>query len=350
MGAYNFDFRKVVYIGPPRNGKGGMSTVMDQYSRVLKPFRAAYVNSVHGKVTALGVLTATLFKLIAYRLTGSRIMHIHYAGQRSWLRENAIASFGRALGYRTVMHCHCSIIDLSSNQGIDTVRRKLQKADANIVLASVYSDYAREKLNLKSISFVPNFMCGTADSSLDIASTSPCPTFLYLGLLNQQKGFFDLLYACGKLAKQGKKFKLIVGGIGDMPAVRRLISQQRLDKIVELRGWITGPAKDQAMKEADVLVLPSYSEGMPMSVIEAFRAGRPVVATKVGAVPDMIENGVCGFVNIPGDIDALARNMCLLIDKPELLQRQKEAALKKSRDYTPDSVIPILASIYKSIL
>jgi glycosyltransferase involved in cell wall biosynthesis len=76
---------------------------------------------------------------------------------------------------------------------------------------------------------------------------------------------------------------------------------------VALPGWVTGAEKEAWMQRASVFVLPSYAEGMPMSLLEAMAAGIPTVSTAVGSVPEVVTDGVNGFLMAPGDTAALAK-------------------------------------------
>lgn len=341
-------FKEVIYLGPDSKGKGGISTVLAQYSEVIHPFRRGSVNSSRGKVRGVMNLGITMLKLLGYRMTGSRLLHIHYAGRGSWKRENMLAACGRLLGYRTLMHCHCNISELTEHQGLEAVSGKLAKADANIVLARSYKDFAEQKLKLKNVNVVPNFVQSPAVTVPEKHEGET--TFLYLGLLNEAKGFFDLLEACAELSRRGECFKLIVGGVKNEDKVRSFISRNKLEDIVELRGWISGEKKEQAFREADVLVLPSYSEGMPMVIIEALQRGIAVIGTEVGAVPDMVDKGVNGEVIAPGDVAALTSAMKELIDDPARLAAYRKAALSKGQEYTAGKVLPMLQEIYRKTL
>lgn len=74
-------------------------------------------------------------------------------------------------------------------------------------------------------------------------------------------------------------------------------------------GWVSGEAKDNAFKEAMIFCLPSYAEGFPMSVLDAWSYGLPVITTPVGGIPDVAQDGVNMLLFNPGDIDMLAKQM-----------------------------------------
>ncbi len=113
----------------------------------------------------------------------------------------------------------------------------------------------------------------------------------------------------------------------------RYIEYAGLDPHVEfLGGQVHGEDKIRVFREADIFVLPSYSEGFSTAILEAMAAGLPVVVTRVGAAPDVIAEGVNGFVINPGDTDALRDRLQRLIGDPELRQRIGSANREKCRN------------------
>ena len=117
-----------------------------------------------------------------------------------------------------------------------------------------------------------------------------------------------------------------------MAETRRKLSDPRLGSVVELLGWIDSDAKVQRLRRAHLLVLPSYMEGMPNAIIEAMATGLPVVATDVGAVVDVVSDGVNGILIPPRNIDRLAQALRkLLLDAP-LRERMGRAGWHIAKD------------------
>ena len=101
----------------------------------------------------------------------------------------------------------------------------------------------------------------------------------------------------------------------------------------------------------DALILPSANEGTPVSAIEALAGGRPVVATDVGGVPDVVRDGVDGFLVEPGDVDALADRLAELAADPELRRRMGEAGSASVRErYSVERLLDDVDRLYRSLL
>ena len=91
-----------------------------------------------------------------------------------------------------------------------------------------------------------------------------------------------------------------------------------MGEAVRFAGYIDEPGVAALLAEADMLVLPSFAEGLPVVLMEAFASGIPVIATQVAGVPELVEDGISGFIVPPGDVDTLAARMDRLLSEPGL--------------------------------
>lgn len=123
-------------------------------------------------------------------------------------------------------------------------------------------------------------------------------TLVFLGRLTEEKGFFDLLQALSRMKHLLPEVKFLCGGTGDLLRVMQQLKQLRLEAHVTLLGWVDDAARAQLLREGAVFVLPSHAEGVPMGILEAMAAGMPVVATRIGGIPEMIDHGVEGSLKI----------------------------------------------------
>lgn len=342
-------FSKVLHIGPDLAGQGGMATVLAQYKLAMPAFRHCAVNSSRGGLRSKLAMAAAFARIPWHRLTGARIAHIHYASGKSWRRENWLASWARLWGFRTVMHCHCNFVAMTERHGSATVKQKLSAADANIVLARDFRTYGKEKLGLENITVIPNFV---NDSSHVAHTPVAAPlTFIFMGLLSRPKGFLDLLKAMRAVYDEaGPQFKVIAAGrVTDSAVTDYLEAWPQHKAVLEMPGWLTGVEKDAAMARAHVVVLPSYTEGQPMCILEGLQAGKATIATRVGAVPDMVKQDVNGYLLEPGDTAALTAAMKSYVASPELAQKHGREALRQAAQFTPEAIMHTLEDLYFAV-
>jgi glycosyltransferase involved in cell wall biosynthesis len=144
---------------------------------------------------------------------------------------------------------------------------------------------------------------------------------LFLGWIEPFKGVFELIEAARVLRADpgAPRFVLSLAGEGAATsAVRSVIDGAGLADCVRLEGLLAGQRKLAAVEEADIFVLPSYTEGLPNAMIEAMAAGLPVVVTPVGSVPDVVTNDENGLLVPPRDAPALTAALRRLLDSPSL--------------------------------
>ena len=149
-----------------------------------------------------------------------------------------------------------------------------------------------------------------------------------VGRLNEQKGHMLLIEAAGRLAEAGCDFELVLAGDGELRAtIEARIASLRLQDRVRITGWIGSAQVRAEIEAARALVLPSFAEGLPVVLMESMALRRPVVATWVNGIPELVRHEENGWLFAPGDLDALTAVLCrCLAAPPSQLLRMGEAA------------------------
>jgi len=155
------------------------------------------------------------------------------------------------------------------------------------------------------------------------------PDLVCVGRLAEQKGHAVLVEAAARLVAEG--FRLRIRLIGDGPlrqSIRTMIAHKGLETCIELAGWQSNDAVRCAILASRCLVLPSFAEGLPVVLMEALALGRPVIATYVGGIPELVENGKCGWLVPAGSVEALAEAMrdALTVPAERLEEMGREGA------------------------
>jgi glycosyltransferase involved in cell wall biosynthesis len=141
------------------------------------------------------------------------------------------------------------------------------------------------------------------------------PRFVAVARFGPEKGLPVLLDALGALKSEGRAFELVL--VGDGPLRGALGSQARalgIEGSVRFAGWKSNADVQSEVRASRALVLPSFSEGLPIVILEALALGRPVVATAVGGVPEIALPGRTGWLVPPGSVDALAGALREVLD------------------------------------
>jgi glycosyltransferase involved in cell wall biosynthesis len=189
-------------------------------------------------------------------------------------------------------------------------------AAAVIVLGRVWRDYVIEKVpeNRERVVILPN---ATANAAPGDKCSHEGTNFLFLGRLGARKGVPQLVEALAMLPRE-PRWSAIIAGDGAIEETRRSIERFGIGDRVETPGWVEARQVRELLDRADVLVLPSFEENLPMSLIEGMAHGLAVVTTPVGAAGDIIVDGETGLLVPPGNVDELQRALRALLDDSAL--------------------------------
>ncbi len=178
------------------------------------------------------------------------------------------------------------------------------------------------------------------------------PRLLFVGRLERVKGIFILVQAIAVLAKHGKAATLTIVGDGSLrEEVLELVVKLGLRELVEFRGYVGfGPSLFALYREADVLVLPSYSEGLPLVVLEAMANSLPVVATRVGGIPSVVEDWYNGRLVAPGDPEALAQAITDVVADEKNFRRMSQAAYETALAWSAEGEANKVATLFLKVL
>jgi len=217
------------------------------------------------------------------------------------------------------------------------VRWMFGSADLVAVLGEGWADYARTELRVRSDRLVvlPNAVPGPAAVRVRDQSESHVPHLLFLGRVGHRKGIADLLAALAEPASMALPWQLTVAGDGDVEEYERRARDLGLAGRVRFTGWLGPDQVAMELEDADVFVLPSHAEGLPLAVLEAMAYGLAVVTTPVGAIPEVIEDGETGLLAPPGDSDALGSALRRVLASSELresLARSARAQWERDHD------------------
>lgn len=188
------------------------------------------------------------------------------------------------------------------------------------------------------------------DVRAELGIAPDAPVIGAVGILRPQKAFEVLVDAAAKLRPDHPDLQVLIAGYGpQQELLDRRIAEHGLEGVVRILG-LRQDVPD-VLRALDVAVLSSDFEGMPMAVLEYMEAGLPTVATNVGGLPDLIEEGVHGHLVPPRDPDALARALDRVLRDPEKRAAMGRAALQRRADeFGLDTMVRRLEDLYVEVL
>ena len=333
--------------------------MMMEYKRAIYPFQfQPTTTSEDVRITLLGfpwLLGQFCFKLLVTHRRVS-IVHIHGASKGSFYRKYLFFLLARYVFRKKVIyHIHGAMYHVFYANASPFVRQRIRHfintADCLIVLSDWWKEYFTENFNPRMIRIVPNIVSATAPP-VGAKQTSGRTRFLFLGRIGERKGVYDLLQVLHtqREALLGQ-YVLELGGDGETEKLQQLITQYGLDDSVKFLGFVTGKQKEQCLREADVYLLPSYHEGLPISILEAMSFGLPIISTNVGGIPEVVIPNENGMLITPGDHTAIFEAVKFFIDNPKKIREYGLRSYKMVADrHFPASVMRSLAELYQAVL
>jgi glycosyltransferase involved in cell wall biosynthesis len=292
----------------------------------------------------------SLFRL-AWRLLTNRnirIVHIHTAAHGSFTKHLHYARVARLLGRRVILHCHggrfADWYTALPARKQRRIVREINRLDKFIVLTASWREYYVSIGVKEGLIAIVNNIVPVPSAPLSKSLPGEPLRLLFLGDIIQRKGVFDLVQA---MARVQSPAVLDIGGAGEEEALRALIASLGLEAWVHFHGYVAGAAKEELLARADVFVLPSYNEGLPISILEAMSYGCPVISTRVGGIPEVVSDN--GILVDSGDPGALAAAVEALAE-PSTRESMARKGLEAVKPYYPDAVMASLQAIYQSLL
>lgn len=341
---------RVLVVATSRKTRGGITAVLNTYKRTdfWNKFNCYWIET-HRDGSQLRKLFYFISGLMDYivRIPFYDLVHIHISLQITTQRKKLFVAIAKMLRKKIVVHLHCGTqIDDVWNNNYEYIFRN---ADAGIMLSQSILNKVQEKLTAPC----PLYVC-----------FNPCPKvsfedkevsgkkryILFSGTLCDEKGYLDLIRAFAQVSDYHPEWKLVLAGVGEIAKGERLASELGISQQVEFPGWIGGIVKDQYYREASIFCLPSYAEGFPMAVLDAFAYGLPVVTTPVGGIPDVAVDGENMLLFNPGDVAKLSENLRLLIENEELRVKLCIASKNLAQNqFNIENVLKQVSDIYSEI-
>jgi len=172
----------------------------------------------------------------------------------------------------------------------------------------------------------------------------------YIGRLSDEKGILNFIRAMPEILKEGNDVKFLVGGEGRLrDKIDEYLREENLNGKVKLPGWIPHDQLPDYLNELKLLVVPSYTEALPDIMLEGMACGTPVLATPVGAIPDVVKDGETGFIMEDNSHECITKNVIRAFNHPSLEQIVKNAHALIGREYTYQAAVERYRSALNSL-
>jgi glycosyltransferase involved in cell wall biosynthesis len=342
----------ILVIGP--NAKGGISSVINSYeSYGLFDGNIIRLASYRGGniVKRLVVFAMSLIRYFWILFTNKnvKIIHIHSATDGSFVRKYIVFKIAKMFEKKVIFHIHCAVFDKFYNNSSTFVKNRVKEVLDNSNVIIVLSDYWKNVVSQISTNKNIKILYNPCMVKEFEKITTEKINVLFMGRVGKRKGVYDIIEAAKLITNPNIEINLY--GDGETPEFQKLIQENNLQNIIKLKGWVSSDTKDTAFKSSDIYILPSYEEGLPMSVLEAMAYGLPIISTPVGGIPDAVEDCVNGFLVQPGNYKALVEKINLLTNDKELNHKMGQESFKKAKEkFDINVIIKQLKEIYDELV
>jgi glycosyltransferase involved in cell wall biosynthesis len=352
-------------LGPLDSPTGGMAAVTANLrdSKLQRTTELTVINN--GKTTPVhrslwhGVAAQFMLLYNVYRAINrqqTQVVHIHSCALFSFWRDMGHLILARSLRCRVIWHLHDGTFLQFLSQGNSIKRALIRWALAEGSVTIVLSEGSRKRLRPHA----PRVDWRVVANGVAIPTAHPKQKnqqtrFLFIGNLTHRKGAYDLIEAVECAAQQGihTEIRLAGGEVepGQRAEIEKRITESPCAQQFKLLGIITGCEKEQVLATSDCIVLPSYAEGLPMVLLEGMAYGLPVIATRIGSIPEAVEEAVEGFLIEPGDVSNLAERIVRLATDNDLRGRMHRAARQRvEKEFSLDTMADTILAIYQEVL
>lgn len=352
---------KVLMLGNHQSVKGGITSVIQQLLSYDWDSVGIEMNFIPTYIEA-SVTKKALYYIDAYRrikkiikTNKPDVVHIHMSYRGSFYRKYTVHKLCKMHGIPDIIHLHGSEFQKWYNESNERtqnrIRTMLKECSAFIVLGEKWNaviNSIEPRTNTIVVSntvHIPNYTVKWNDTKFQI---------LFLGVLIKRKGVEDLIRAVS-LLKENKKLgnlHFVIAGTGaEEEHLKKMANEQQVEQWIEFAGWTDGSMKEKYLKESQVLVLPSYNEGLPIAVLEAISYGLPIIASDVGDVAAAVKNGQNGFLFQPGDIQELSEKIVLLSsDKDTYTKMSDESKKIAHEEFSDEKYFEQIRNCYQGAL
>lgn len=360
MGSSHIRVLLVSPLPPPRGGiarwtemvTGHLATrsdihleVLDTSVRLRSPQSGSRVSRlVAGSVEAVWTICRFAVRILARR---PDVVHINSSGQLALIRDFALVSWARWLGLPAVLHLRFGRVpDIAESQSREwrLLRRVIELASSVVAIDSRTADVLGKSCRDAYVTLIPNCVDVTKDLNQTERSDRDV---LFAGWVVRTKGIEELLEAWSTL--QDPSLRLLLLGRCDERYVAALRRRGLLDERTSLRGEVSQEYVLEALRTCAVFVLPSHTEGFPNVVVEAMAAGAPIIATPVGAVPDMLADGAGVLVPV-SDAERLGVALREFLSQPTAREAAGARARRRAVEhYSVHSVTERYVELWRSL-
>ena len=353
----------VLMIGVDKTSVGGMLTVVENYLNDKEFCNQTNLNYIATVIRSNKIKKITTFirkiPQIIYIIRKKKIdiVHVHMAERGSVFREGFVILLAKILGCKTLIHMHGATIEEWYKKQNFLIKKLTERifclADRMVVLGENWKPFIISVMGEKNKNKV--VVLHNAVSVPDCNKYNfDSKNILFYGMLIQRKGIDDLLQAFASIVNEIPEDIMLTLYGDDHDSEEKIqdkINRYKLQERVHYMGWLTKDNRADVFRNTIVNVLPSYNEGLPMTILESMGYGIPNISTSIAAIPEALVDGINGFLIKPGDIDKLAAKIKEIVCYKDIRGKMSYEAYEMAKnEFSFEIHTKKLIEIYKTML
>ncbi len=287
--------------------------------------------------------------LDALRARGVDHLHVHFGTNPA-----TVATIAHAMGGPSFSFTVHGPDELDDPRGLK-LGAKIERCAFVVAISSFCAGQLRRWVGPEHWHKIRVVHCTVGDEFFD-SRTPIDPSsrqLVCVGRLSPQKGQLLLVEAFADAVDRGVDATLVLAGDGELrPQIEALARRRALGARLRITGWIDGAAIREALAASRALVLPSFAEGLPMVIMEAFAVGRPVLTTYVAGIPELVVDGYNGWLVPSGSVEAITRGIERVMSTPlerlEVMAERGREAVRREH-YTLTEVRKLARCIEEAV-
>lgn len=345
---------QVLVVGVKKDTPGGMASVVKAYDDYFDEMKYVttwrlgnkFIKFQYAFIAILRFLTFMVFDL------NIKIVHIHGAANASMSRKSIFIKLGKFFKKKVIMHMHAADFEeyFLEKANKRKVLNWLNSCDLLLVLSESWKKYFSSiGIDETKIEVLNNIVAHPTKQASHERDTRL--RLLFMGEIGRRKGIYDLLKVLSDNRDYFKdKLLLRIGGNLEEDIISNYIIDHKLSDFVSFEGWIKNEEKIRCLNWEDVYILPSYNEGLPISILEAMSYSHPVITTNVGGIPEIVKSHYNGILIEPGNEKHIMDALIFFIENPIKISEYGFNAFKSVQSFFPEDVFSNLNKIYDRML
>ncbi len=350
---------RVVILGPERQARGGIASVATAWlaSPAMAGVDIEYFPTMKegSRAVKAAHMAGQQARFMGRLARGWRpdLVHVHLSYHTSFYRKALYIEQALAVGLRVVAHVHAPDLEgfaAAGPQHRAAMKHVFGRVHRVVVLSEAMARTLRQLCG-DGIRLEVIYNPVAIDKGAAPRPATAAPVCLFMGEIGDRKGTFDLVDAMPAVLAQVPGARFRFGGNGDVAGLKARLADRGVAGSADVLGWVSGEAKQAEFAGASVYCLPSYHEGLPMSVLEAMAAGLPVLSTPIAGIPEAVIDGQTGALVPPGDVAGLSAALRRLLGDGAYARILGQAGLDRARRlFDADVVVGQVRALWQTLL